>query len=195
MTCRRDTLMIRIAVSRDCNLIDAVTDLETSRFISYYLFIKKTLSSVLSVFCLDMWNIVSNVETLKLMFIYDDVIISVDAVIILNAIRSWSVGFNDSVNWVKKLKMSFVARFDVDDDVITVNEAEFDDDDDAVAVDKAILMFWHNELTWFNSSAFITFVIDISALLSLTVFFNLETDCELRCMILLLNWSNLLSSV
>ena len=45
--------MIRIAMSRDCNLIDVVADLETSRFISYCLFIKKTLSSVLSVFCLD----------------------------------------------------------------------------------------------------------------------------------------------
>jgi len=45
--------MIRIAMNKDCNLIDAVADLKTSRFISYYLFIKKTLSSVLSVFCLD----------------------------------------------------------------------------------------------------------------------------------------------
>jgi len=45
--------MIRIAVSRDCNLIDAIIDLKMSRFISYYLFIKRTLSSVLSVFCLD----------------------------------------------------------------------------------------------------------------------------------------------
>ncbi len=46
--------MIRIAVSRDCNLIDAVTDLEMSRFINHYLFIKKTSSSVLSAFCLGM---------------------------------------------------------------------------------------------------------------------------------------------
>jgi len=38
--------------------------------------------------------------------------------------------------------MSFVARFDIDDNVIMMNEAEFDDDDDdAVAVDKVILMF------------------------------------------------------
>jgi len=37
--------------------------------------------------------------------------------------------------------MSFVARFDVDDNIITVNEAEFDDNDNAVAVDEAILMF------------------------------------------------------
>ncbi len=37
--------------------------------------------------------------------------------------------------------MSFVARFDIDDNVIMINKAEFDDDDDAVAVDKVILMF------------------------------------------------------
>jgi len=37
--------------------------------------------------------------------------------------------------------MSFVARFDIDDNVIMMNEAEFDDDDDAVAVDEVILMF------------------------------------------------------
>jgi len=38
--------------------------------------------------------------------------------------------------------MSFVARFNIDDNVIMMNEAEFDDDDDdAVAVDKVILMF------------------------------------------------------
>jgi len=37
--------------------------------------------------------------------------------------------------------MSFVARFDVDDDVIMMNEAEFDDDDNAVVIDEAILMF------------------------------------------------------
>jgi len=45
--------VIRIAVSKNCDLIDAVTDLETSTFISCCLFIKKTLSSVLSVFCLN----------------------------------------------------------------------------------------------------------------------------------------------
>ncbi len=45
--------MIRIAASRDCNLIDIAANLKISRFISYYLSIKKTLSSVLSVFCLD----------------------------------------------------------------------------------------------------------------------------------------------
>ncbi len=45
--------MIRIAADRDCNLIDAVTDLKISKFISHCLFIKRTLSSVLSVFCLD----------------------------------------------------------------------------------------------------------------------------------------------
>jgi len=53
MTFKKDMLMIRIAVNRDCNLIDAVTNLKMSRFINYYLFIKKTSSSVLSVFCLD----------------------------------------------------------------------------------------------------------------------------------------------
>ncbi len=133
-------------MSRDCNSIDVVADLETSRFISHCLFIKKTLSSVLSVFCLDVWSIVSDVETLKLMFIYSDVIISVDATVILNAIKPWSVGFNDSVDWIEKLKMNFVARFDVDDDIITVDRVRFGDGDDAVAVDEAILMFWHNEL-------------------------------------------------
>jgi len=44
--------MIRIAVNRDCNLIDVAANLEISRFISCYLFVKKTLSSVLSAFCL-----------------------------------------------------------------------------------------------------------------------------------------------
>ncbi len=84
--------------------------------------------------------------------------------------------------------MSFVARFDIDDNVIMMNEAEFnDDDDDAVAVDKVILMFWCNELTWFDDSAFVTFVINTFTLLSLTIFFDLEADCELKCMILLLN--------
>ncbi len=141
MTCRKDTSMIRIAVNKDCDLIDAVVNLEMSRFISHYLFIKKTLSSVLSVFHLDMWDIVSNVETLKLIAVYDDVIISVNAVMILNTIRSWSVDFNDNVNWIEKLKMSFVARFNVDDNIIIMNEAEFDDDDDAVAVNEVILMF------------------------------------------------------
>ncbi len=145
MACRRGMLIIRIAVNRDCNLIDVMTDLETSKFISHCLFIKRTLSSALSAFCLDVWDIVSDVKTLKLIAVYDDVIISVDAAMILNAIRSWSVGFDDSVNWVEKLKMGFVARFDVDDDVIMMNKAEFDDDDDAVVIDEAILMFWYNE--------------------------------------------------
>ena len=86
MTCRRDTSMIRIVMSRDCDLIDTATDLKTSRFISCYLSIKRTLSSVLSVFHLDIWNIVSNVKTLKLIAVYDDVIISVNAAMILNAI-------------------------------------------------------------------------------------------------------------
>ncbi len=45
--------MIRIAADRSCNLIDVVTDLKMSRFINYCLFIKKTLSSVLSAFYLD----------------------------------------------------------------------------------------------------------------------------------------------
>jgi len=45
--------MIRIVMSRDCDLIDTATDLKTSRFISCYLSIKRTLSSVLSVFHLD----------------------------------------------------------------------------------------------------------------------------------------------
>jgi len=105
----------------------------------------------------------------------------------LNTIRSWSVDFNDSVDWVKKFKISFVARFDVDDNIIIMNEAEFNFNNDVILIDEAILMFWCNELTWFNSSAFVTFLINVLALLSLTVFFDLETDCELRCMILLLN--------
>jgi len=45
--------MIKIIMNKDYNLIDAAANLKTSRFINYYLFIKKTLSSVLSVFCLD----------------------------------------------------------------------------------------------------------------------------------------------
>ncbi len=78
---------------------------------------------------------------MKLIAVYDDVIILVDAVMILNVIRSWSVSFDNSVDWVKKLKMSFVARFNVDDNVIIMNEAEFNDDDDTVVIDKVILMF------------------------------------------------------
>ncbi len=60
---------------------------------------------------------------------------------ILNTIKSWSVDFDNSVNWVEKLKMSFIARFDVDDNIITVNEVEFNDDDDVILIDKVILMF------------------------------------------------------
>ena len=61
---------------------------------------------------------------------------------ILNAIRSWRVDFNNSVDWVKKLKMSFVVRFNVDNNIIIMNEVEFNDnDDDAVAVNEVILMF------------------------------------------------------
>jgi len=41
--------------------------------------------------------------------------------------------------------MSFVARFDVDDDVIMMDEARFGGGDDAVVIDEAILMFWHDE--------------------------------------------------
>ncbi len=43
--------------------------------------------------------------------------------------------------------MSFVARFNVDNDTIMMNEAEFNDNDDVILIDKVILMFWHNELT------------------------------------------------
>ncbi len=53
MTCRRNTLMIRIAADKDCNLIDAAANLKMNRFISYYLFIKRILSSALSAFHLD----------------------------------------------------------------------------------------------------------------------------------------------
>ena len=42
--------------------------------------------------------------------------------------------------------MSFVARFDVDNNIIMMNEAKFDDNDNAIAVNEVILMFWHNEL-------------------------------------------------
>ncbi len=37
--------------------------------------------------------------------------------------------------------MSFVAKFDVDDDAIIMNRAEFNDDDDAVLINRVILMF------------------------------------------------------
>ncbi len=43
--------MIRIVMSKDCNLI--VINLKMNKFINHYLFIKKTSSSALSVFCLD----------------------------------------------------------------------------------------------------------------------------------------------
>ncbi len=124
---------------------------------------------------------------MKLIAIYSDVIISVDTAMILNTIESWSVDFDNRVNWVKKLKMSFVARFSIDNDVIIMNEVKFNDDNDAVVINKVILMFWHNKSAWFDNSAFITFMIDISALLSLTIFFDLEADWKLRCIILLLN--------
>ena len=45
--------MIRIVMNRDCDLIDAAVNLKISKFINYCLFIKKTSSSVLSAFCLD----------------------------------------------------------------------------------------------------------------------------------------------
>jgi len=45
--------MIRIAINKDYNLIDVAANLKTNKFINYCLFIKKTLSSVLSAFCLD----------------------------------------------------------------------------------------------------------------------------------------------
>jgi len=37
--------------------------------------------------------------------------------------------------------MSFVARFNVDNDVIMMNEAEFNNDDDIISVNRIILMF------------------------------------------------------
>ncbi len=37
--------------------------------------------------------------------------------------------------------MSFVTRFNVDDNIIMMNEAEFDDDDDVIAVNEVILIF------------------------------------------------------
>ena len=98
ITCRRDTSIIRIVIDKDYNLIDVAVNLKIKRFINYYLFIKRTLSFVLSVFCLNIWDIINNVKTLKLIAVYDDVIILVDAVMILNVIKSWSVDFNDSVD-------------------------------------------------------------------------------------------------
>jgi len=53
MTCRRDTSVIIITINRNYDLIDVAADLKMSRFINYYLSIKKILSSVLSAFCLD----------------------------------------------------------------------------------------------------------------------------------------------
>ncbi len=53
MTCRRDMSVIRIAVNRDCNLINVIVNFVMNKFINHYLFIKKTSSSVLSVFHLD----------------------------------------------------------------------------------------------------------------------------------------------
>ncbi len=37
--------------------------------------------------------------------------------------------------------MSFVTRFNVDDNIIMMNEAEFNDDDDVIAVNEVILIF------------------------------------------------------
>jgi len=45
--------VIRIAVNRDCNLINVIVNFVMNKFINHYLFIKKTSSSVLSVFHLD----------------------------------------------------------------------------------------------------------------------------------------------
>ncbi len=85
-------------MNRDCNLINVIVNFVMNKFINHYLFIKKTSSSVLSVFHLDIQSIVNNVKTLKLIAVYDNVIISVDTVIILNVIKSWSVDFNNSVD-------------------------------------------------------------------------------------------------
>ncbi len=46
--------MIRIVINRNYNLINVIANLKINKFINHYLFIKKILSSVLSVFCLDM---------------------------------------------------------------------------------------------------------------------------------------------
>jgi len=45
--------MIRIVINKDYNLIDVAVNLKMNKFINYYLFIKKKLSSNLSVFCLN----------------------------------------------------------------------------------------------------------------------------------------------
>ncbi len=36
--------------------------------------------------------------------------------------------------------MSFVAKFNVDNDIVIVNKAKFNVDDDAVSIDETILM-------------------------------------------------------
>ncbi len=36
MICKRDTLMIIIAVNKDCNLIDIIIDLKMNKFINYW---------------------------------------------------------------------------------------------------------------------------------------------------------------
>ncbi len=72
---------------------------------------------------------------MKLIAVYDDVIISVDVTVILNVIKSWSVDFDNSV------KMSFIARFNVDNDVIMINKVRFNFNNDAILINKVILMF------------------------------------------------------
>ncbi len=37
------------------------------------------------------------------------------------------------------------AKFDVDNNIITVNEVKFNFNNDAVLINEVILMFWHNK--------------------------------------------------
>ncbi len=81
--------MFRIVMNKDCNLTEIAANYTASKFFKYYLFIKKTSSSVLSAVCLSVWSIyISNVKTLKLTAVYSDAVISVDVAVILNVIRS-----------------------------------------------------------------------------------------------------------
>ena len=45
-------LMFRIVMNKDCNLTEIAANYTASKFFKYYLFIKKTSSSVLSAVCL-----------------------------------------------------------------------------------------------------------------------------------------------
>lgn len=111
---------------------------------------------------------------MKLTVACSDVVILVEVTIVLN------------VNSEVRFDTDFVIRFDVSNSAIIVDRFfKPDIDDNVILINKAFI----DSLTFIIDSVFI--------LLFLMTFFYLwaEVDCRLRCMTLLLEWSNLLFSV